>query len=185
LTIARDVTRERAAAAALASAKEAAEAANHAKSQFLANMSHEIRTPMNAVLGLSELQLSDNLSPAQRERALGIRTSAKALLEVINDVLDVSRIEAGKTELSEAEFSPALLFEDLQAMLRPLANEKGLAFEIRIDSQCDQVYRAGQCARGGVNGRRCRHGGAGRGHGFRFSRRHFMANRTFALPGAR
>ena len=135
LTIARDVTRERAASAALAAGKTAAEAANQTKSQFLANMSHEIRTPMNAVLGLSELLLEDSLTARQRERAQGIQTSARALLGVINDVLDVSRIEAGKAELAESAFEPASLLDEVAATLRPLAEAKQLAFECSIVSE--------------------------------------------------
>ena len=132
LTIARDITEERAATAGLAAAKAEAEAANQAKSQFLANMSHEIRTPMNAVLGLSELLLASDMKDEQRERAQGIRSSAQALLHVINDVLDVSRIEAGKADLVEAVFDPRGLLDEVRAMLLPLAAEKGLSFDVRI-----------------------------------------------------
>ena len=132
LTIARDITEERAATAGLAAAKAEAEAANRAKSQFLANMSHEIRTPMNAVLGLSELLLASEMKDEQRERAQGIRSSAQALLHVINDVLDVSRIEAGKADLVEAVFDPRGLLDEVRAMLLPLAAEKGLSFDVRV-----------------------------------------------------
>ena len=141
LTIARDVTRERAAASAMAAAKEAAEAANQTKSQFLANMSHEIRTPMNAVLGLSELMLADDLSAAQRERAGGIRSSAKALLNVINDVLDVARIEAGKTGLVEVLFEPRAVLEEVRVMLQLLARDKGLVLAARITGALPAVLR--------------------------------------------
>ena len=132
LTIARDITEERAATAGLAAAKAEAEAANRAKSQFLANMSHEIRTPMNAVLGLSELLLASDMKDEQRERAQGIRSSAQALLHVINDVLDVSRIEAGKADLVEAVFDPRSVLDEVRAMLLPLAAEKGLSFDVRV-----------------------------------------------------
>ena len=141
LTMARDVTKERAAASAMAAAKEAAEAANQTKSQFLANMSHEIRTPMNAVLGLSELMLADDLSAAQRERADGIRSSAKALLNVINDVLDVARIEAGKTGLVEMLFEPRALLEEVRVMLQLMAREKGLVLEAHVNGAVPAVLR--------------------------------------------
>jgi signal transduction histidine kinase/ActR/RegA family two-component response regulator len=85
-------------------AKEAAEAADEAKSAFLANMSHEIRTPLNGVLGMTQVMEADELSPAQRERVGVIRESGRALLAILNDVLDLSKVEAGKLELEPAEF---------------------------------------------------------------------------------
>ena len=121
--------------AELRSALEAAEAANLAKSRFLANMSHEIRTPMNAVLGLSELMLDQPLPGAARERAQAIRSSATTLLGVINDVLDVSRIEAGKLELVESVFAPRALVAEVRGMLAPLAQAKGLALDVRVGDE--------------------------------------------------
>ena len=111
-----------------------AEAANDAKTQFLANMSHEIRTPMNAVLGLSELLVDSGLKPVQHERAVQIRRSAQALLGVINDVLDVSRIEAGHFVLAQAPFEPQDVFARARATLLPLAEAKGLALEVQVDA---------------------------------------------------
>ena len=110
------------------------EGANRAKSQFLANMSHEIRTPMNAVLGLSELLTASGLSGAQLRHAQNIHSSAASLLGVLNDVLDVSRIEAGHLELVSSRFEPRLLAAQVRAMLLPLAEAKGLAFECNVDA---------------------------------------------------
>ena len=134
LTVMRDVTKERAAAAALAEAKAEAESANRTKSQFLANMSHEIRTPMNAVLGLSELLADSGLSGTQLRYARNIHNAAGSLLAIINDVLDVSRIEAGHLELASARFEPRALFARVRAMLLPLAEAKGLALVVRVDA---------------------------------------------------
>jgi two-component system sensor histidine kinase RpfC len=116
---------------ALTRATEEARRANEAKSRFLANMSHEFRTPLNGIVGMSELLSTTRLSSEQRECADVIQTSAKALLALVEDVLDISAIEVGKMKRAEADFRVSDTLKGIQIMLAPIAHDKGIAFEVR------------------------------------------------------
>ncbi|HEY3694473.1 ATP-binding protein [Phenylobacterium sp.] len=121
--------------------ERAANAANQAKSEFLATMSHEIRTPLNGVLGMAQVMTADALGDVQRERLTIIRRSGETLLAILDDILDLSKIEAGKFELEEVEFELEPLARGAIATFSSLANQKGVAFEFNVEEAARGAYR--------------------------------------------
>jgi PAS domain S-box-containing protein len=130
--VSQDITERKEIEAALVKAREDALAASRVKSQFLANMSHEIRTPLNGVLGMTELLLDTPLSADQRELLEMVRSSGRSLFELIEDVLDISKIEAGKIELQAVPFSLRDVVQDAARMVAVRAYEKGLELVVDV-----------------------------------------------------
>lgn len=110
-----------------------AQSADRAKSTFLATISHEIRTPMNGVLGLTEVMLTEPLSPSQRENLLVVRRSGRLLVSLINDLLDVTKAEAGKLTVDRQDFELFRVLDDVRALFEPSASAKKLALRIQLD----------------------------------------------------
>jgi PAS domain S-box-containing protein len=127
---ARDIKPQRDMEAELANRAGIAEAATRAKSAFLANMSHEIRTPMNAIIGLTYLMRQSGLSEEQTERLNRIDASAQHLLAIINDILDLSKIEAGRLELEQTDFALAGILDHIRSLIADQARAKGLTIEV-------------------------------------------------------
>src|SRR3546814_43938 len=117
---------------ALVRATEAARAANEAKSRFLANISHELRTPLNGIVGMSQLLATTPMTAEQRDSAQVIQTSARALQLLVDDVLDISAIEAGKLKRTDADFSLSDLVKSIHVMLLPGAQAKGIGFDVDV-----------------------------------------------------
>ena len=138
---------QRAAAAELRSLNEQLAQASRAKSEFLASMSHELRTPLNAILGFTELILDDlygEVPPSLREPLVDVQTNGRHLLRLINDVLDLSKIEAGRMELALGDYVVNDVLETVRASLRSLASEKGLDFVVSVPADLPLAYGDGK-----------------------------------------
>jgi signal transduction histidine kinase/HPt (histidine-containing phosphotransfer) domain-containing protein/ActR/RegA family two-component response regulator len=127
-----DATEHHEEARRLTEARDTAESATRAKSEFLATMSHEVRTPMNGVLGLAELLLETPLNAEQRDYVDTILRSGRSLLDILNEILDLSKIEAGKLELEAVAFDPVQVLHDVVALYAPRASSKGLLLDVDV-----------------------------------------------------
>jgi PAS domain S-box-containing protein len=125
----------------LVRATKAAEAASRAKGEFLANMSHEIRTPLHAIIGLSHLLADTPLTARQQQLLAKSQMASQSLLGIVNDVLDMAKIEAGALTLEDAAFSPAALLAELDAVFRQQAEAKGLALQVQADATLPALVR--------------------------------------------
>ena len=136
LIVASDVSQYKAIEAELQKAKQLAEVANETKSAFLANMSHEIRTPLGAVIGFSELLVSDEMSEDEKKNAVAIiKRNGKLLSTIINDILDLSKVEAGKLEIESAPVSLRDILAEISTLLKLEADGKGIKFDVVYDGE--------------------------------------------------
>jgi signal transduction histidine kinase/ActR/RegA family two-component response regulator len=138
VTVCTDITDLKNDARALAEARDAAQAANAAKSQFLANMSHEIRTPLNGVIGVAQALSATSLSPQQAEMLELIQSSGRTLQVLLSDILDLARVESGRMELSEEAFDLGRAVRDAARLYEASAQEKGLQFFVEIAPEADR-----------------------------------------------
>lgn len=134
-----ELTKERQQTLQMQQLKEEADKANQAKTAFLSNMSHEIRTPINAVMGMNEMILRKSENPEIQEYSQNIQFASKTLLSIVNDILDLSKIESGKMELAEGEYKLEQLIYDCYVMVSSRANDKGLEFIVKNNEKLPSV----------------------------------------------
>lgn len=140
--IGRDITSRKEADRAIQKAQEAAEDASRMKSEFLANMSHEIRTPMTAILGFTEILIDRSTSEQDRESLDIIHRNGEYLLQLINDILDLSKIEAGKMQIDPVPMSPTVIVNDVARLMSLRAEDKGLTFSVRWSMPIPRFIRS-------------------------------------------